>query len=65
MVIFPSSDEEIKYVLIDRFNPKKTGGPEENVLRSNPELEYSKFLKSSKWKVIKEEKGIILFKKIK
>ena len=65
MVIFPSSDEEIKYVLIDRFNPKKTGGPEENVLRSNPELEYSKFLKSSEWKVIKEEKGIILFKKIK
>ena len=63
MLIFPSNNEEIEYILIDRFNPKKTGGPTPNVLRNNPEFEYGKYLNNKKWIVIKENLGIILLKK--
>ena len=64
MVIFPSPDEDIQYVFIDRYNLKKTGGPTQNVLRTNPEAEYQKYLNSSDWVIIEEEKGVILLKKI-
>ena len=64
MVIFPSPDTDIEYVLIDRYNPKKTGGPTKNVLRTDPELEYQKYLKSDDWIIIKEELGVTLLKNI-
>ena len=63
MVIFPSPDKEIEYVFIDRFNPKKTGGPTANVLRTNPEFEYQKYIKSKEWVILEEELGITLLKK--
>lgn len=64
MIIFPSPEREIEYVLIDRFNPKKTGGAFENTLRTDPEAEYKKYFQSNNWVIIKENLGVTLFKKI-
>lgn len=63
MIIFPSPQKEIQYVLIDRYNPKKTGGANKNTLRTDPEAEYQKYFKNKKWLIIKEELGVTLFKK--
>ena len=64
MTIFPSNEKGIDYVLIDRYNPKKTGGHFKNVLRTDPEFEYQKYFQNTDWVVIKEKLGITLFKKI-
>ena len=64
MIIFPSPENEIEYVLIDRYNPKKTGGYFANTLRTDPEFEYQKYFQSKNWKIIKEDLGVTLFKKI-
>jgi len=64
MVVFPSPEKDIEYVLIDRYNPKKTGGFTANTLRTDPEFEYRKYFQSKNWIIIKEDLGVILFKKI-
>jgi len=64
MIVFPSPQSEIEYVLIDRYNPKKTGGYYKNTLRTNPEAEYQKYIQNKNWLIIKEQLGIILFKKV-
>ena len=64
MIIFPSPEKEIEYVLIDRYNPKKTGGFIANTLRTDPEFEYRKYFQSKNWIIIKEDLGVTLFKKI-
>lgn len=64
MIIFPSPEKEIEYVLIDRYNPKKTGGYFANTLRTNPEIEYQKYFQNKNWEIIREDLGITLFKKI-
>ena len=64
MVIFPSPEKGIDYVLIDRYNPKKTGGYFTNTLRTDPEYEYQKYFKNKNWEIIKEDLGVTLFKRI-
>ena len=64
MTIFPSNENGIEYVLIDRYNPKKTGGHIKNVMRTDPEFEYQKYFQNTDWVVVKEKLGITLFKKI-
>ncbi len=64
MIIFPSPEKEIDYVLIDRYNPKKTGGYFPNTLRTDPEFEYQKYFKNKNWEIIKEDLGVTLFKRI-
>ena len=64
MTIFPSNEKDIDYVLIDRYNPKKTGGHFKNVMRTDPEFEYQKYFQSKNWIIIKEDLGVTLFKKI-
>jgi uncharacterized membrane protein len=64
MTIFPSNEKGIDYVLIDRYNPKKTGGHFKNVMRTDPEFEYQKYFQSKNWIIIKEDLGVTLFKKI-
>ena len=64
MFIFPSPESDIQYVLIDRFNPKKTGGPTPNTLRTDPEFEYQKYFKSKNWTITKEDLGVTLFKRV-
>lgn len=63
MIIFPSPEDDIEYVLIDRYNPKKSGGYFENTMRTDPEAEYRKYFENSNWKILKQELGITLFKK--
>ena len=65
MIIFPSPEKEIDYVLIDRYNPKKTGGYFNNTLRKDPEFEYQKYFNNKNWEIIKEDLGVTLFKRIK
>jgi len=62
--IFPTTEEDIEYVLIDRYNPKKSGGSSENTMRTNPEAEYHKYFENDNWKIIKQELGITLFKRV-
>lgn len=64
MKIFPTPQNDIEYVLIDRDNPKKSGGETENTMRTNPEAEYQKYFKNNNWKIIKQELGVTLFKKV-
>ena len=64
MIIFPSPQNDIEYVLIDRYNPKKSGGETENTMRTNPEAEYQKYFKNNNWIIIKQELGVTLFKKV-
>ena len=64
MVVFPSPENDIEYVMIDRFNPKKTGGHFKSSFRTNPELEYKKYFQSTDWIIIKEKLGITLFKRL-
>ena len=64
MLIFPSPEKVIEYVLIDRYNPKKTGGPVANTLRTDPENEYQKYFQNKNWEIIKEDLGVTLFKRI-
>ena len=64
MKIFPSPQNDIEYVLIDRYNPKKSGGETENTMRTNPEAEYQKYFKNNNWTIIKQELGVTLFKKV-
>ncbi len=64
MIIFPSDDKNIDYVIIDRLNPKKTGGGKYYLsFRLDPESYYQKYLNNSKWSTIFEDKGITLLKK--
>ena len=64
MIIFPSPEKGIEYVLIDRYNPKKTGGHVANTLRTDPENEYQKYFQNKNWQIIKEDLGVTLFKRI-
>ena len=65
MSIFPDPGDDIEYVLIDRFNPKKTGGHKGTYsqFRENPEFFYQQYFENNDWIVIKENLGVILFKK--
>jgi hypothetical protein len=65
MSIFPDPGDDIEYVLIDRFNPKKTGGHKGTYsqFRENPEFFYQQYFENKDWIVIKENLGVILFKK--
>ena len=64
MKIFPASQNDIEYVLIDRYNPRKSGGLTENTMRTNPEAEYKKYFRNNNWTIIKQELGVTLFKKV-
>ena len=66
MVAFPDMSIDTEYVLIDRLNPKKTGGLDNTYLsfRENPEFYYQKYFKNNDWIIIKEDQGVTLFKKI-
>jgi uncharacterized membrane protein len=65
MIAFPDEDKSIQYVLIDKLNPKKTGGFDGSygTFRLKPEFYYQKYLKNSNWSIISENKGVILLKK--
>jgi uncharacterized membrane protein len=64
MSIFPEPGDDIEYVLIDRFNPKKTGGNRTySQFRENPEFYYNQYFKNSDWMVVNEELGVTLFKR--
>jgi len=64
MIMFPSPESNIEYVLIDRYNPKKSGGYSENTMRTNPEAEYQKYFENNNWTIITQELGVTLFKKV-
>jgi uncharacterized membrane protein len=64
MIIFPSPESEIEYVLIDIYNPKKSGGYYDNSMRTNPKAEYQKYFDNKNWMIIKEDLGVTLFKKV-
>jgi uncharacterized membrane protein len=65
MVIFPDDDKDIEYILIDKLNPKKTGGFNTYTsFRLNSEFYYQKYLKNNSWNIIAEDKGVILLKKV-
>lgn len=64
MIMFPSPESDIEYVLIDRYNPKKSGGYFENTMRTNPEAEYQKYFENNNWTIITQELGVTLFKKV-
>jgi uncharacterized membrane protein len=64
MIIFPSPESEIEYVLIDRYNQKKTGGHHKNTLRTDPEAEYQKYFQNNNWMIIKQDLGVTLFKRV-
>jgi uncharacterized membrane protein len=65
MVVFPDNDKNIEYILIDKLNPKKTGGfSTYTSFRLNSEYYYQKYLKSNSWNIVAEDKGVILLKKL-
>lgn len=64
MTIFPSPEKNIDYVLIDRYNPKKTGGHYTNSLRTDPEAEYGKYFQNKNWEIVEEDLGVTLFKRV-
>jgi uncharacterized membrane protein len=65
MKVFPDEDISVEYVLIDRLNPKKTGGMDDNYLsfRLDPDFYYQKYLKNTNWSIVAEDKGVTLLKK--
>jgi hypothetical protein len=66
MMVFPKEDSTIEYVLIDIFNPKKTGAEDTYLsFRLDPDFYYQKYLKNDNWIVVAEDKGVTLLKKIK
>ena len=64
MLVFPSIENDINYVLIDK-NKKEKAGWDDTFLsfRKDPQFFYNEFIESNEWNLEIENNGVMLFKR--
>lgn len=64
MLVFPSIENDINYVLIDK-NKKEKAGWDDTYLsfRNDPQFFYNEFIESNEWNLEIENNGVMLFKR--